>query len=71
MATRRFKALFAVYAYQKNLLSLGKSALFAGMKRWTFIDFLSENNVPVIDFNEEELAEEFASAERLADKLRK
>lgn len=67
----QFKALFAVYAYQKSLLSLGKAALFAGMSRWAFIDFLSENNVPVIDFNEEELAEELKSAERLVDELSK
>ena len=65
----QFKSLFALYAYKNHLLSLGKAALFAGMGRWEFIDFLSENNIPVIDFDEEELEEEFKSVEHLLDEL--
>ena len=69
--SEQFKALFAIYAYQNHLLSLGKAALFAGMGRWEFIDFLSENKIPVIDFDEEELEEEFKSVEYLVDELSK
>ena len=39
------------------------------MGRWQFIDFLAENNVPVIDFSDEELEAEFRSAEQLAAEL--
>ena len=67
--SEQFKSLFAIYAYQNHLLSLGKAALFAGMGRWEFIDFLSENKIPVIDFDEEDLEEEYKSVEYLANEL--
>ena len=63
------KRLLALYFYQEHLLSLGKAAALAGMGRWQFIDFLAENNVPVIDFSDEELEAEFRSAEHLAAEL--
>ena len=67
----QFKSLFALYAYKNYLLSLGKAALFAGMNRWEFIDFLSENKIPIIDFDEEELEMEYKSSEYLSGELSK
>lgn len=57
--------LLALRFYQKRVLSLGKAALLAGMSRWQFIEYLSENEVPVIDFTEDELAAEFAAVDQL------
>ena len=37
------------------------------MNRWQFIDLLGENEIPVLDFNEEDLNSEFASVLKLAD----
>lgn len=58
--------LLSLRFYQDRLLSLGKAARLAGMARWEFIDFLSSNNVPILDFSEEELAAEFRAVEALA-----
>ncbi len=37
---------------------------------WEFIEFLSENNVAVIDYSEERLGKEFKSIERLRKALK-
>ncbi|NOX63286.1 MAG: UPF0175 family protein [Chloroflexi bacterium] len=65
--TRR---LLALRFFKEHVLSLGQAARLAGMSRWDFIEFLSKNDVPVIDFDEEELAQEFAAADRLSWRLR-
>ena len=39
------------------------------MDRWRFIELLAENDVPVLDFNDEELADEFAAVGQLAQQL--
>lgn len=62
--------LLALHFFQDRLLSLGQAARLAGMDRWRFIEFISDNNVPVIDFNDEELADEFAAAEELTQQFR-
>lgn len=41
------------------------------MSRWAFIDFLSDNDVPVIDFSDEELEAEFAAVDELETELRR
>jgi predicted HTH domain antitoxin len=66
----RSRQLLAVRFYQERILSLGKAARLAGLDRWQFIDLLSENQVAVIDYSDEELAAEFAAVDRLADELR-
>ena len=63
------RRLLALRFYQDRVLSLGKAARLAGMSRWAFIDFLSENNVSVVDYGDEELESEFAAAEQLATEL--
>lgn len=66
----RSRRLLALRFYQDRILSLGKAARLAAMSRWEFIDFLSENNVPVIDYSGEELASEFAAVGQLEAELR-
>lgn len=65
----RSQQLLALRFYQERLLSLGKAARLAGMSRWEFIDFLAANDVPVIDFSDDELAAEFAAVDRLEAEL--
>ena len=67
---KRSRHLLAVRFYQERILSPGKAARMAGMDRWQFIDLLSENQAPVIDYSDDELAAEFAAVKRLADDLR-
>jgi predicted HTH domain antitoxin len=63
------KKLLALKCYREKILSLGKSAELSGLSMWAFIEFLGENNVPVIDLNEEQLAAEFESVEKLRKAL--
>ena len=66
----RSRCLLALRFYQDRTLSLGKAARLAGLSRWEFIELLSENNVPVLDFSDEELADEFAAVDRAEVELR-
>jgi predicted HTH domain antitoxin len=65
------RRLLALRYYQDRILSLGKAARLAGMSRWRFIEFLSDNDVPVVDYNDEELAGEFAAVDELETELRR
>ena len=64
------RRLLASHFYQDRTLSLGKAAELAGLSRWEFVDFLSENLIPVIDYSSDELAAESAAADRLEADLR-
>ncbi|MCS7261568.1 MAG: UPF0175 family protein [Anaerolineae bacterium] len=66
---RDARQLLAIRFYQKRLLSLGKAARLAGLERWRFIELLSENRVPVIDYSDTELAAEFATVDRLTNEM--
>jgi len=59
------KGLLAVHLFQNGLLSLGKAAELAGYGLGVFIDFLNELQVPVIDYEEEELEKEFKAVVEL------
>jgi hypothetical protein len=39
------------------------------MSQWQFIEFLSDNDVPVIDYQDEELEAEFAAVDALEAEL--
>jgi len=65
----RAQHLLALQFFQERLLSLGQASRLAGMDRWRFIEFLADNDVPVLDMNEEELADEFAAVSQLAHQL--
>jgi predicted HTH domain antitoxin len=58
--------LLGLHFFQDRILSLGKSARLAGMNLWEFLDFLAENDTPVINYSDEELAAEFEAVDRLA-----
>ena len=66
---KQFNRAFALFSFRTHQLSLGQAATLAGMDRWRFIEFLGENNVPVIDWGEEELEAEFQAVELLSAEL--
>jgi len=49
------RKLLALKYYKNKALSLGKAAELSGMSKWDFIEYLSENDVAVIDYDEEEI----------------
>jgi predicted HTH domain antitoxin len=65
----RARHLLAMRFFQERLLSLGQAARLAGMDRWRFIETLADNGIPVLDFNDEELADEFNAVGQLARQL--
>ena len=58
------RKLLALKFYKDKMLSLGKAADLSGLSKWEFIDYLGENEVPVINYDEDELIREFQTAER-------
>jgi predicted HTH domain antitoxin len=65
------RKLLALKCFRDRVLSLGRSAELSGLSKWDFIEFLSDNKVPVLDYEEEELAREFETAEKLGGRLKK
>ena len=64
------RKLLACKYFQEKLLSLGKAAELAGFSKWEFIEYLSDNNVPVINYDEDELLREFDMVETLTEDLK-
>jgi predicted HTH domain antitoxin len=65
------RKLLALKCFRDRILSLGRSVELSGLSKWDFIELLSDNNVPVLDYEEEELAREFETAEKLGERLKK
>jgi predicted HTH domain antitoxin len=63
------RKLLALKYFQDKLLSLGKAAELAGLSKWDFIEYLSENHVPVIDYDDDELTREFETAKTVREHL--
>lgn len=61
--------LLALKYYQEKLLSLGKAAELAKLSKWEFIEFASENGVPVIEHDEVNLKREVDSVKELTKEL--
>jgi len=63
--SREAKKLLALKCYKDCVLSLGKSGEFSGLSLWEFIEFLGENDVPVVDYDDEQLKYELNSVEEM------
>lgn len=65
------RKLLALKCYKDKILSLGRSAELSGLSKWNFIEYLNENEIPLIDYDEEELAREFKTVESVRKRLKK
>jgi predicted HTH domain antitoxin len=65
------RRLLALKFYQGKILSFGKAAELSGLSKWDFMDYLGENEIPVIDYDEDELKRELRSVDRIKGKLKK
>ena len=65
------RKLLALKCFKDKILSLGRSAELSGLSKWNFIDYLNENDVPLVDYDEDELAREFKTAETIGKRLKK
>jgi predicted HTH domain antitoxin len=64
------RKLFALKCFKEKVLSLGKAAELSGLSKWDFIEFLSDNEVPVVDYDQEEINRELKTAVKLSEKLK-
>ncbi len=67
----RSRRLLALQFYRDRMLSLEQAARLAGMGYWEFIEFLSEHDTPVLDYDEEELEAELVAMGALQAELMK
>ena len=65
------RKLHALKYFKEKVLSLGRAAEFSGLSKWGFIEYLSDNDVPVVDYDKDELSRELEIAEKLMDRLKK
>lgn len=63
------RKLLALKYFQEKLLSIGNAAELSGLSKWDFIEYLSNNNIPVIDYDDDEIIREFETAEDIIKKL--
>jgi predicted HTH domain antitoxin len=61
--------LLAKKYFQEKLLSLGKATELSGLSKWDFIEYLSENGVPVVDYDDVEIDREFQTVNQLVERL--
>jgi predicted HTH domain antitoxin len=64
------RKLLASMYFQKKILSLGKATELSGLSKWNFIEYLSKNNVPIINYDDDEIDREFETAEEIINKLK-
>ena len=67
--SREAKKLLALKCYKDRVLSLGKSSEVSGLSLWEFIEFLGKNDVPVVDYDDEQLEYELTSVEEMRKAL--
>jgi predicted HTH domain antitoxin len=53
------------------VLSLGRAAELSGLSKWDFIEYLSDNDVPVVDYDQDEIIRELEAAKKLTERLKK
>jgi len=63
--TQDLRFLSALMLYRKRRLSLGKAAELAGFSKLDFIEKLKIEQEPIFDYNEIEMDEIFADAQKL------
>jgi predicted HTH domain antitoxin len=62
--SREIPVLLVLKRFRQGLISSGKAAAILGWSRREFLDLLSREGIPLYDPKEEELAEEWKTAQR-------
>jgi predicted HTH domain antitoxin len=57
----------ALKYFKDKILSLDRAAELAGLSKWDFIEYLSENKVPVVNYDEDEISREFETVKKTWD----
>ena len=65
------RKLLALKYFREKIITLGRASELSGRSKWDFIEYLSESDVPVVDYDQDELTREFKTAEKLTERLKK
>ena len=65
------RKLLGLKYFKEKVLSLGRAAELSGLSKWDFIEYLSDNDVPVVDYDQDEITRELQVAEKLTERLKK
>jgi predicted HTH domain antitoxin len=65
------RKLLALKCFKEKVLSLGRAAELSGLSKWDFIEYLSENEVPVVDYDQDEMRREYETSDMLSKRLKK
>lgn len=63
--TQELKHLLAISLFKRNALSLGQAAKLAELYLWDFIQLLNQHEIPVAEFDDEEIQNELKNVESL------
>ena len=56
--TEETKQLLAISLFERNILSLGQAAKLAELHLWDFIQILSQQGIPIAEYDDEEIQQE-------------
>ena len=56
--TEEAKRLLAISLFERNILSLGQAAKLAELHLWDFIQILSQRDIPIAEYDDEEIQHE-------------
>jgi predicted HTH domain antitoxin len=62
---RESRKLLALKFYKGKVLSLGKATELSGLSKWDFIDYLGENEVAVVNFDDDEMSRELRAVDQV------
>ena len=63
--TEEAKRLLALSLFERNILSLGQAAKLAELHLWDFIQLLSQQRIPIAEYDDEEIQQELKTVECL------
>ena len=56
--TEDAKRLLAISLFERNIFSLGQAAKLAELRLWDFIQILSQQDIPIAEYDDEEIQQE-------------
>jgi len=63
------RKLLALKYFKDSLLSLGKAAELSGLSKWNFIEYLSDNGIPIAEYDKDEIKREIDTVEEITKRL--
>lgn len=68
--TEEAKQLLAISLFERNILSLGQAAKLAELHLWDFIQILSQRDIPIAEYDDDEIQQELKTVACLTQKTK-